>query len=239
MTNETTAPWIESDGVNNLPPAWAVGVYRVRSHRNHSYEWYAYFDGKKFFAASSSGKETAMNCHTQGITSNEDWEATMGYRADNYCDAWMDYQGLQSKSIGSAHVHTAGTVKGETRAVKDREKAALEDWIDRERPSGDVDQVQRAWVESCAYAELMEELAEESPIMASDKPGIAAMAKVKIEDAPAIHILVGGVTITDDELKAILAARPKPAPNNTPRGILAVWNESADHRLGMWKGALE
>ena len=40
------------------------------------------------------------------------------------------------------------------------EQAAFENWVDKTRPSGDVDQVQRAWLDSTAYAEFNDQRKE-------------------------------------------------------------------------------
>jgi len=73
-----------------------------------------------------------------------------------------------------------------------------------------------------------------SAVMASDEPGIAAM-QPKPACEPA-KIVVGGLTIDMADLAEFLKSKqPKPEPNTTPRGILTVWNDGADHRLGMWQ----
>lgn len=72
----------------------------------------------------------------------------------------------------------------------------------------------------------------DSAIMASDEPGIAAM---QAKPAPEPEkVVIGGLTIDMVDLVEFLKSKqPKPEPNTTPRGILTVWNESGDHRLGM------
>lgn len=67
--------------------------------------------------------------------------------------------------------------------IENLEQAAFESWLASERPSGDVECVERAWCESGARAEWLDTLAElESPnaamLAADDRPAydVKAMA---------------------------------------------------------------
>ena len=50
------------------------------------------------------------------------------------------------------------------------EQAAFETWLDRERPSGDVEEVDRQWLKSRAYHDFCDELNADSPPAALPAP---------------------------------------------------------------------
>jgi len=121
-----------------------------------------------------------------------------------FFDAWRDYQGLMSKP-----------------AKKTFDITSLIGWKSNPfaTPTIGID-----W-------------SSDVPIMASDEPGIQrAKYAEKFNDKPELVVtMVNGVECDPVELAAFLESqRPKPIPNTTPRGILTVWNERADHRLGQW-----
>lgn len=57
------------------------------------------------------------------------------------------------------------------RRVKNAEERAFEDWLARERPSGDVESVQRQWEESSDLADLQDEWASEIALIAKATGG--------------------------------------------------------------------
>lgn len=72
--------------------------------------------------------------------------------------------------------------------------------------------------------------------LVSDAIGIHKMAERNKAAPEPEKVVVGGLTIDMRDLAEFIASKqPKPAPNTTPRGILTMWNESMDHRLGMWR----
>src|SRR5579859_6750381 len=86
---ESNAPWIESDGVSNLPNV--CGIFELRC-RNSNAIHYAYFDGEAF-CGTCSEPERAMGLlgfHTGQFAPYQD-------KTPSCNDAWRDYQGLMSK----------------------------------------------------------------------------------------------------------------------------------------------
>lgn len=66
-----------------------------------------------------------------------------GSSGEGPCDIWLEQRAAQEER--------------QHKTAADRELAAFERWVDRERPSGDAEAVQRAWLESDAYADLQDD----------------------------------------------------------------------------------
>lgn len=203
---EHQAPWIESDGVSNLPTV--VGMYQCRVVKDHTIT-HSFFDGATFLSMRSDPEMAARQTYPS--------ENFVGLRNGKpACNAWRDYQGLMSKPTEVLTVSsvTDGVIKAGQKIMTGNHFSA-----------GDGG--------GATYV-----VSVSSPVMASDEPGIqhaAYVAKYEAkQDGPTI---IHGVTVDPVAFEAFLESqRPKPIPNNTPRGIMTVWNERADHRLGMWNG---
>jgi hypothetical protein len=220
MTNETNqAQWVESDGVSNLPSKDAIGVYELRCVlKGDDSQWLSYFDGNGF-------------CGTAGTKSSAEGGDMRSFRTSQLgfnraCDAWRDYQGLIAKPQSAKDHRHIGSVSAITGAVLPKGAQIL---------TGDTRKIGPCTSDGCGTYSV-----STSAIMSSDEPGIAAM-KASAPKQPNGPTIIHGVTVDPVAFAAFLnSQRPKPAPNTTPLGIMTVWNEAADHRLGMWnQGATE
>lgn len=185
MTEDQQPVWVESDGVSNLPPKDAVGVYKTRLPSDRV--MFSYFNGSQFCSMTFSKESAIEPCNSNPTR----------YFEDRIVDAWWDYQGLMAKPQAKASVTLAVAVK-----------IATDKWV-----------------------------ALKDGELASDAVGIHRMAERNKRAPESEKVVVGGLTIDMRDLVEFLKTKQsKPEPNTTPRGILTVWNESADHRLGMWNG---
>lgn len=205
MTEDQQPVWVESDGVSNLPPLQSVGLHRVRSKQWGNGCEWYAYFDGDHFYAAAGSEERAMSFYHDQQICEDDWNGTTRGLAENGCDAWWDYQGLMAKP-----------------------RVLASPIVGLPMPIGDS--VVYTWrIVNCEMPWFPDDA-----IMPSDEPGITAMQP---NPAPARdQVTIGGLTVDMADLVEFLKAKqPKPEPNTTPRGILTVWNEGADHRLGMWQ----
>lgn len=97
------------------------------------------------------------------------WKTGMRRTNMRVPNAWVDDLAMQAKDepvkpfIASASVfvdYIPGVVTGGTWRIVSLmdEQSAFEDWLNRERPSGDVESVQYQWVKSSDYSDYQDSL---------------------------------------------------------------------------------
>ncbi|WP_333906113.1 hypothetical protein [Delftia acidovorans] len=78
-----------------------------------------------------------------------------------FCLSFINTDSKRREEEAKANAHLIATAPDLLSAMKSRvknaEERAFEDWMERERPSGDVESVQRQWEESSDLADMQAE----------------------------------------------------------------------------------
>ena len=97
-------------------------------------------------------------------------------------DQWDRQVGWKAVPLHTADQLTEAYEAGKREASEDIEQAAFEKWLYDKCPSGDVESVQRQWLESYEYAELAGKMEQTAQIEQMHQQLAAALAACKLKD---------------------------------------------------------